>query len=162
MSFTHLLRFCILLYCLTLITIHFNACAADDLLQRCSCKLSPFFVKCFIFCDDRARLTLHRQYSLSLSCSTHFSKQTTTTKVREKCVRVRASLFHRDSRVSTYPIPNKTDWHLKFGMPGRRQDDVAVQERRRWSIVSKSPKGLYLLGKSKCYNLCCSHFQGFY
>jgi hypothetical protein len=37
------------------------------------------------------------------------------------------------------------DWHLKFGMPGRRQDDIAVQERRRWSIVSKSPKGLYLL-----------------
>ena len=66
-------------------------------------------------------------------------------------------------------------------MPGRRQDDIAVQERRtypiahcvsipiylywslthffaltatgRWSIVSKSPKGLYLLGKFNYYYL---------
>jgi hypothetical protein len=37
------------------------------------------------------------------------------------------------------------EWNAKYGVFGRRQSDVYGQERRRWSIVSKSPRGLYLL-----------------
>ena len=37
------------------------------------------------------------------------------------------------------------DWNSKFGVFGRRQSDIYGQERRRWSIVSKSPRGLYVL-----------------
>ena len=37
-----------------------------------------------------------------------------------------------------------TEWNRKFG-GGTRQADVLAQERRRWSIVSKSSRGLYLL-----------------
>jgi len=37
------------------------------------------------------------------------------------------------------------EWNLKFGVQGGRQEDIMQQERRRWSIVSKSPRGMYLL-----------------
>ena len=37
------------------------------------------------------------------------------------------------------------EWHTKFGLQGGRQEDIMQQERRRWSIVSKSPRGMYLL-----------------
>lgn len=34
---------------------------------------------------------------------------------------------------------------MKFGPQNGRQSDAMAQERRRWSIVSKSARGLYLL-----------------
>ena len=37
------------------------------------------------------------------------------------------------------------EWNTKFGPTHGRQADVMAQERRRWSIVSKSARGLYLL-----------------
>lgn len=37
------------------------------------------------------------------------------------------------------------EWNTKFGPTHGRQSDVMTQERRRWSIVSKSARGLYLL-----------------
>ena len=37
------------------------------------------------------------------------------------------------------------EWNTKFGPAHGRQSDVMTQERRRWSIVSKSARGLYLL-----------------
>jgi len=37
------------------------------------------------------------------------------------------------------------EWNIKFGQQGGRQEDIMQQERRRWSIVSKSPRGMYLL-----------------
>lgn len=37
------------------------------------------------------------------------------------------------------------EWNLKFGMHGGSANDVFMQERRRWSIVSKSSRGVYLL-----------------
>ena len=36
------------------------------------------------------------------------------------------------------------EWQRKFG-GGTRQADILSQERRRWSITSKSSRGLYLL-----------------
>ena len=37
------------------------------------------------------------------------------------------------------------EWNMKFGPQNGRQSDAMAQERRRWSIVSKSARGLYLL-----------------
>jgi len=37
------------------------------------------------------------------------------------------------------------EWNTKFGPAHGRQTDVMTQERRRWSMVSKSARGLYLL-----------------
>ena len=52
-------------------------------------------------------------------------------------------------RAPSHPPENKhrnpQSWNAKFGVFGRRQSDVYGQERRRWSIVSKSARGLYLL-----------------
>lgn len=37
------------------------------------------------------------------------------------------------------------EWNAKFGPAHGRQTDVMTQERRRWNIVAKSARGLYLL-----------------
>ena len=46
------------------------------------------------------------------------------------------------------------EWHIKFGQQGGRQEDVMQRERRRWSIVSKSPRGMYRKFLFGLYLLC--------
>ena len=36
-------------------------------------------------------------------------------------------------------------WQRKFGVHSSRQSDILRQERRRWGIVAKSSRGMYLL-----------------
>ena len=44
-------------------------------------------------------------------------------------------LFYTCTHINTLPYHK---WqHLKFGMPGRRQDDIAVQERRKYQIFNQ-------------------------
>ena len=102
------------------------------------------FCRFYPYCKHSAKrlpLTSSRSRMVSLGDSLllmppHFSHPFSTA-VHTTCY---SDVLHSLLQCNQY----YTEWNRKFG-GGTRQADVLAQERRRWSIVSKSSRGLYLL-----------------